>query len=250
MTGIEHLGSDAFMALMQCRHQHHRWTPQWPISSNASLLLRLRAPCTRQDAARCGSSRRDWSGGCFNLGASRGRHRSWSGDRPSGSQVGNSATTASLSSPPLLPPDSRPGLLEVTFRDIPVPNPHLVTLRLQNLGLSDVATHHFDSGAPVRVVFKCRFFGLTSSSRPAVTVSPAIGDDGWVELRPTLLRRGDEWAVQAVVEGVAAPELFSPLIDADVVEGASARDQFAEFFSGIVLSGPFGIAIRLPGRTR
>ncbi len=153
-------------------------------------------------------------------------------------------------SAPLLPVDSRLGLLEITFRDIPVPNPHLVTLRVQNLGPSDVATHHFDTGAPVRVALNCKFFGLTSSSHPAATVSPAIGDDGWVELRPTLLRCGDEWAVQAVVEGVAAPELVSPLIDTDIVEGATARDQLAEFFSGIVLSGPFGITIRLPGRNR
>lgn len=146
----------------------------------------------------------------------------------------------------LLPTDSRPGLLEVTFRDIPVPNPHLVTIRLQNVGPSDVATHHFDGGRPIRVVLDCKFFGVTSTTHPSATVSPAIGSDGWIEMRPMLLRRGEEWAVEAVVEGDPAPTLQSSLIDTDVEQGGSARDQLAEFLSGIVLTGPFGITIRLP----
>jgi hypothetical protein len=65
-------------------------------------------------------------------------------------------------------------------------------------------------------------------------------------MRPTLLRRGDEWAVEAVVEGDPAPTLRSSLVDTDVDERGNARDQLAEFLSGIVLTGPFGITIRLP----
>src|SRR3712207_4896455 len=46
---------------------------------------------------------------------------------------------------PLLPRGDRQ-LLKVTYRDLDVPEPHLVTLRLRNVGPKDIASGHFDQG--------------------------------------------------------------------------------------------------------
>ena len=45
---------------------------------------------------------------------------------------------------PLLPPGHEEGPLQVTYRDLPVEDPHLVTVRFRNVGTLDVASEHFD----------------------------------------------------------------------------------------------------------
>lgn len=123
-------------------------------------------------------------------------------------------------STPLLPIDqAEHPWVQVTVHDFPVNDPHLVALTLRNVGPSDLATQHFDAGKPIRVELGCtRFWAVTRSTHPRATRMPSVGyDGGWIELRPLLLRRGEEWTVDAVVEGDVAPTLTSPLIDTDVV---------------------------------
>lgn len=147
----------------------------------------------------------------------------------------------------LLPVGRSERLLEVTFRDIPVTDPHLVTVRVANVGPLDIASKHFDAGRSLVVNLNCMMYGLTHSSHPSGTVTGAIGSDGVVELRPVLLRRGEEWAVEAVVGGEPKPTLDSPLVDTDLVEGPSAVELFAEQFADVIVSValPFGLELRV-----
>lgn len=144
---------------------------------------------------------------------------------------------------PLLAEGSANDLLQITYRDFPVRDPHLVTVRLRNVGPADVATGHFDGGRPFLVRLNCKMYGPTRASHPGATVSTAIGAEGKIELRPHLLRKGEEWVVEAVVEGSPEPEYESPLIDTDVVEGPGYLQQAGELLSGIIIDLPFGVTI-------
>lgn len=117
----------------------------------------------------------------------------------------------------LLPKGRQPGPLQVTYHDIPVKDPHLVTLSIKNIGPSDIGSEQFDAKRPLTIRLNCTMYGLTSNSHPSSSTSTAIGEQGVLELRPQLLRRGEEWTTEAVVEGEANPELDSPLIDTDTV---------------------------------
>jgi hypothetical protein len=148
---------------------------------------------------------------------------------------------------PLLPIADENHLLEVTYRDFPVKDPHLVTVRIANIGSSDIASQHFDAGRSLIVDLNCTMFGVTSTSQPRYTVSGAIGSEGVLELRPLLLHRGEEWVVEAVVSGEVNAVLDCPLIDTDVVEGAPALKQLAQQLAEIAVSVslPFGAQIQL-----
>ena len=122
---------------------------------------------------------------------------------------------------PLLPSDAREGLLEVTYRDVPVKDPHLVSVTLRNTGPKDISTSTFDSDCPIVIRFDQTFYGLTSVQGGVNTVSPAIGaraTDSRVELRPGLLKRGNAWSFSAVLSGPVEVKVDSPLIDTDVRE--------------------------------
>jgi hypothetical protein len=153
----------------------------------------------------------------------------------------------SYDSTPLLPVSDERHLLEITYRDIPVKEPHLVTVRVANIGPSDIASQHFDAGRSLVVRLNCTMYGLTSNSHPHCTVSGAIGAEGVIELRPLLLHRGEEWVVEAVVQGDASPTIESPLIDTDVVDGPSAVKQLIEQLADVALTVtlPLGVQIQL-----
>lgn len=129
----------------------------------------------------------------------------------------------SCESSPMLPTASAEGRLQLTYRDFPVPDPHLVSIRLRNVGPKDVATRDFDAGASFRVELNCTMFGVIGSSHPPNTLSSSIGSDAVVEFTPGLLQSGDEWRVDVVVEGKPAPKLRSPLIDTDIVKDRVTR---------------------------
>lgn len=150
---------------------------------------------------------------------------------------------------PMLPVESAGGLLQVTYRDFPIPEPHLVTVRMINVGPNDVATKHFDGGASLRIELNCTMFGLLRSSHPAKTASRSIGSDAVVELRPSLLRKGDEWRVDIVVGNRPDPKVKSSLIDTDITEGRSSIESAIELLSGLTISLPFGIGLHIPSRT-
>ncbi len=117
--------------------------------------------------------------------------------------------------------------LKVTFRDIEVSDPHLVILRLRNIGPADVASEHFDASRPVVIRLNCTMYGVTSATHPQATVSTAVGADGVVQMEPHLLRRAEEWIVEAVVAGSPDPILESSLIDTDIVDAPSYSSELA-----------------------
>lgn len=133
-----------------------------------------------------------------------------------------------FSTAPLLPVGQPPGLLEITYRSFPVPDPHLVTFRVTNVGPLDIASEHFDSNRPLLVRLNCTLYGVTATTHPDQTVSPPLGTEAVIALEPMLIRRGEEWVIEAVVEGDSMPELESSLIDTDVVSGPSALAQWAQ----------------------
>ena len=115
------------------------------------------------------------------------------------------------------------GDLEVAFKGIPVLDPHLVKLRLVNVGPSDISTARFDNGRPLRVELDgSRFFGIVNSSLAAATQVPAIGGDGYAALAPTLLKKGASWEVAVIASGMPAPRVSNILVDCDVVERTTA----------------------------
>jgi hypothetical protein len=126
----------------------------------------------------------------------------------------------------LLPKGRQSGPLQVTYRDIPVKNPHLTTIRVKNIGPYDIGTQQFDAGRPLKISLNCPMYGLTRNSSPSSTVSTAIGEQGVLELTPMLIRRGEEWITEVVTEGEAKPKLDSPLIDTDVTRDSDQNILF------------------------
>ncbi|MGP5610030.1 hypothetical protein ACTXON_03915 [Brachybacterium alimentarium] len=128
---------------------------------------------------------------------------------------------------PLLPEGMRPGLLEVTYRDIAVSAPHLVTVTFRNSGPRDLASDMFDNGRSIAVRFDQTFYGLTAVNGGVQTNSPAVGaraDEAIVFVRPALLKRGSSWSFSAVTTGPVEVNVDAPLIDTDVRATAPAND--------------------------
>ena len=150
---------------------------------------------------------------------------------------------------PLLPEDARPGLLEVTYRDIPVKEPYLVSVTLRNSGPRDVATQMFDGERPIRAKFDQTFYGLTSTKGNFKVTPPGIGAEAGaiVSVSPGLLKRGESWAFSAVTSGPVDVTVDAPLIDTDVcavepVDGSGAT---------ITLRvSAFGVTAEVPLRRR
>jgi hypothetical protein len=113
--------------------------------------------------------------------------------------------------------------LKVTYRDIEVQDPHLVKITVKNTGPGDVASEHFDARKPLIIKLNCTMFGLTSTTHPTSTASSSIGAPAVICLGPQLLRRRETWVIEAIVGGQGEPELFSPLIDTDLVNEYARR---------------------------
>lgn len=120
------------------------------------------------------------------------------------------------SSVPLLPDADPHGLLEVTYRDFPVKDAHLVSASLTNSGSRDITSAMFDASRPLVLSVEGMFYGATVVAGPQV-ILPAIGSTGAaVRFGPALLKRGERWSISAVVSGGGSVVLDSPLIDTDV----------------------------------
>lgn len=134
-------------------------------------------------------------------------------------------------------------LLQVTFQGVAVPQPHLVTVRLVNVGPRDIASSHFDNGAPLCIDLGCMIYGIVKTSHPVRTVSGPVGSADPLQLAPGLLRRREEIVVEAVVSGVPQPSLSSPLIDVDVIDGEAfdwRKDLARTVWESFVLALPMG----------
>ncbi|GHF17061.1 hypothetical protein GCM10011600_17270 [Pseudolysinimonas yzui] len=111
--------------------------------------------------------------------------------------------------------------LEVSYRDIPVPEPVLLTVVLVNSGPRDIASSMFDDRRPIRVEVGAKFYGVTRTDGTAKLISPAIGtsaEDAVVTMAPLLLKRGESWSFSAVISGHPEVNVDAPLVDTDVKE--------------------------------
>jgi hypothetical protein len=145
---------------------------------------------------------------------------------------------------PLILGGAQSGLLKVTFRDVDVEDPHLVTILLKNVGPADISSDRFDAGRSLVVRLNCTMYGLVKTTHPESTVSTALGAEGVVELLPQLLRRGEERLVQAVVSGPPVPVLDSPLIDTDVVSGPTYTSELAQGLLAVLFASVLGLSLR------
>jgi hypothetical protein len=128
---------------------------------------------------------------------------------------------------PLLPAAQLGGgqdAVKVTYCEIPVSDPHLFTLRLVNIGPTDITRAHFDGGDNLLVQLNSVMYGVIKTTHPAQTISPAIGAGGSLELAPVLLKRGEAWIVEAILSGEPRPVLHSPLSNTDIALSAGEED--------------------------
>jgi hypothetical protein len=127
----------------------------------------------------------------------------------------------------LLPSGAPRTDLAVTFAGFPVEDPHLVTLRLRNVGPHDITREHFDLGNPLLVGLNSKFMGLLSSTSsdgvPSKVVTTwAIGtENANIGLGPGLLPKKAEWVVEFLTQGTSVPVAKGRLINTDVVTGES-----------------------------
>jgi hypothetical protein len=67
-------------------------------------------------------------------------------------------------------------LIKVMYGHHVVHDPHLVTIRVKNVGPVDVARAHFDGGQDLVVKLNCVLYGLTSTTHPH-NASPATASE-------------------------------------------------------------------------
>jgi hypothetical protein len=121
--------------------------------------------------------------------------------------------------------------IKITYRGRPVDNPHLLTVRLANVGPVDITRAHFDGGENVAVKLNCVMYGLTKTTHPDHTDTTVAGRAGQILLTPLLLKRSEEWIIEAIVSGWPQPELHCPLTDTDVTHGKA--DNFDGFLGSL-----------------
>ena len=109
-------------------------------------------------------------------------------------------------------------MLKVEFRDLPVKDPHLLSLQLQNVGPRDVASGNFDAARPIRIKMNSPFYGILSCSYPRPTIISSPGSDGVIDIGPMLLKRGEVWHFSAIVSGKPEVGADIPLVDVDVLD--------------------------------
>lgn len=120
--------------------------------------------------------------------------------------------------------------LKVTFRDFPVDNPHLLLLRLQNIGPIDLTSDDFDAKRSIVFTLNCMLYGIISTSHPEATASTSLGSDGAIELMPMLLKRKEAWEVTAIVSGNPRLDTDIPLANTDVLDKRSFDAEVARSF--------------------
>jgi len=125
----------------------------------------------------------------------------------------------SVTSAPLLPADVRDGLLEVTYRNVAVDRPHLVSISLRNTGPRDISSEMFDGGRSISIGFDQTFYGLTETKGGLPTVAAPVGTPAGpalIRLGPGLLKRGERWTFSAVTTGPVEVAIDAPLVDTNV----------------------------------
>jgi hypothetical protein len=116
--------------------------------------------------------------------------------------------------------------LKVSFRDLPVGDPHLVSVLVKNTGPNDITRDQFDGGKPLGIALNSILYGAVQI-RSSDGISPGlitggIGDkNAIVGFQPALLPKGTEWVADFIVSGPATPKVVGRLVNTDIVEGES-----------------------------
>jgi hypothetical protein len=152
----------------------------------------------------------------------------------------------SVESTPLLPAESK--LLAVTYRDLPVADPHMVSVSFINTGPRDISSQMFDPSRPFVVSFDATFYGITSHDGGVELVSQAIGSEppnARVEVRPGLLRRKAVWTFSAVLSGPVTVSVHPTLIDTEIVEVVPASRSTASITLSVLgLAADIAVPVR------
>lgn len=197
--------------------RHDDWMSEWEIGTwlgLASLIIALVVGAGAVLAAR------KW-------GTRRGRLL-----------VGYSSTS-------LLVDQSSTDQIKVTFQNIPIDKPHLVSLLIRNIGSRDITREQFDGGSPLIIGLDCTLFGIvqckSSDGTPPITVLdltvPRVDAVGF---EPALIPRGTEWTVDCIVSGVPTPKVLGRLVDVDIAEGRTTSNLILAGIGKGILSATVG----------
>ena len=126
----------------------------------------------------------------------------------------------------LMPAGGRRDGFGFTYRDIPVDDPQLVTLRLRNIGPHDITRDVFDQGGALQVSLDATFMGLlratsTAGATPLLAMGAIGTKNAEIGFMPGLLPRKAEWTAEFLVEGKASPMVRGRLINTDIDQGES-----------------------------
>lgn len=142
----------------------------------------------------------------------------------------------------LLPVSIKAGAFQLTLNGAPVPEPHLLTISLTNIGPKDIASAMFDAGRPIRIRLGGRLYGVTSTEGGVLLSGTPNTHSGYVDtidVLPSLLPRGKAWLFSAVVSGTPSVEFDWSLIDTDYRTGT--RDEVVKeaLLSALDIVGPY-----------
>lgn len=115
-------------------------------------------------------------------------------------------------------------LLEVTFRDITVPDPHLITIFIKNIGPYDLTSEHFHEKEPLKITVQGTWYGVVEQGRSTggklKICTEGIGaDNAVVRFLPDHIPKGEELVVKFIVSGPSSPVVTGALVNVDIIEG-------------------------------
>jgi hypothetical protein len=150
------------------------------------------------------------------------------------------------SASPLIPslPSEAHETVQVTYKDIPVENPHLLEISIQNIGPVDVTTDDFDARRHAVFKLNCKIYGLVSSTRPGFTSCSPVGSEGLIEISPLLLKCKESCEITAITSGMPDVEPDFPLINTEIVDRPTLAAELTHSVIGQVL---LAVTAALPG---
>lgn len=143
----------------------------------------------------------------------------------------------------LVPQVAAAEMLEVTFRDVRVLDPHVMTVAVTNVGPRDIGTDQFDRASPLEIHHDAVLLGVVAHDGDAPLSIPALGSRDALKLGPALLRVGETWRVDAVVDGRPSVTVRGRV--ANVVFDERTRKDLLELVAGATAGGLTGILTSL-----
>ncbi|MFE2360682.1 hypothetical protein [Streptomyces virginiae] len=163
------------------------------------------------------------------------------------------------SNTPLMSEQFAGGNLTVNFVGIPVASPRIVELVIANTGRRDITAGMFHNGEAMKFDFDadvCTILDIATSPSGSVLPSTNTGawvvvgnetsGESWLEIKPSLLRRGQVVTVTILVDGDEKPVrcVGFPLVDVEQVSvpsGARSRVITEVLGEAVISVGPISI---------